>query len=187
MIDQSEERIRLAAEAGFIGLLGDATSEEILTRACVGSAKAVIVSSGRDDTTILVILTVRHLSAGTKIVGNIKQEENIKLAKLSGADLVVSPPRIGGYLMADAVETSHATPFLCDLMSVSGQMVLTERPAAQDEIGKTMAMATAGVVVQIHSNGRAIPFTERHRHIIQPGDLLLVISPAHGDEKAEGQ
>ncbi|MBK3798720.1 potassium channel protein, partial [Azospirillum brasilense] len=53
--------------------------------------------------------------------------------------------------------------------------------------GKTMAMATAGVVVQIHSNGRAIPFTERHRHIIQPGDLLLVISPAHGDEKAEGQ
>ncbi|MGY0782665.1 NAD-binding protein, partial [Azospirillum argentinense] len=36
VIDQSEERIRLAAEAGFIGLLGDATSEEILTRACVG-------------------------------------------------------------------------------------------------------------------------------------------------------
>ncbi|TWA63561.1 voltage-gated potassium channel [Azospirillum baldaniorum] len=187
VIDQSKERIRLAAEAGFIGLLGDATSEEMLTRACVGSAKAVIVSSGRDDTTILVILTVRHLSAGTKIVGNIKQEENIKLAKLSGADLVVSPPRIGGYLMADAVETSHATPFLCDLMSVGGQMVLTERPAARDEVGKTMAEATAGVIVQIHSNGRAIPFTERHRHIIQPGDLLLVISPAHSDETAEGQ
>ncbi len=184
VIDGSEDRIQLAADAGFIGLLGDATSEETLTKACVGQAKAVIVSTGRDDTTILVILTVRHLSAATRIVANIKQEENIKLASLGGADLVVSPPKIGGYLMADAVESQHATPFLCDLMSAGGEMVLTERRAQPEDVGKTMAEIEAGVVVQVHSRGRNIAFTERNRYIIQPNDLLLIISAPQGGDEA---
>lgn len=185
VIDGSEDRIRLAADAGFIGLLGDATSEETLNRACVGQAKAVIVSTGRDDTTILVILTVRHLSAAARIVANIKQEENIKLANLGGADLVVSPPKIGGYLMADAVESQHATPFLYDLMSAGGEMVLTERRAEPGDIGKTMAEIDTGVVMQVHSHGRNIAFTERNRYIIQPNDLLLIISVPPGGNGAE--
>jgi voltage-gated potassium channel len=178
-IDRSEERVRFAAELGFIGLHGDATSEDILVKACIGSAKAVIVSTGRDDTTILVILTARHLSAKARIVASIGEEENIKLARLGGADLVVSPPRIGGYLLADAVGTRHAAPFLCDLMSAGGQMVLSERPAGPEDIGKTMAEVTSGVVVQVHSGGRDIPFTERHRHVIQSGDTLLLINPTN--------
>ncbi|WP_236025117.1 potassium channel family protein [Arenibaculum pallidiluteum] len=175
VIDESEARIRIAAEEGFIGLLGDATSEDILTWACVGRAKAVIVSAGRDDTTVLVILTVRHLSAEAKIVASVKQEENIKLAHLSGADTVVSPPKIGGFLLADAVETTHAAPFLCDLMSAGGRMVLSERQAGPGDIGKTMADVAPGVVVHVHSNGRDISFRERDAYTIQDGDVLLFI------------
>jgi voltage-gated potassium channel len=183
-VDQSEERVRAAADAGFIGLVGDATSEDLLIRACVGSAKAVVVSTGRDDTTILVVLTARHLSKDAKIVASVEQEENIKLARLSGADLVVSPPKIGGYLLADAVESRHAAPFLCDLMSVGGKMVLAERPAGPGEIGKTMAQVTTGVVVHVHSGDREVAFDQRDRHVIRDGDTLLVISPAPPDRLA---
>lgn len=186
-IDLSESRVRLAAESGFIGLLGDSTSEEMLARACVGSAKAVIVSTGRDDTTILVILTVRHLAANARIVASIREEENMKLARLSGADLVVSPPKIGGYLLADAVETRHAMPFLCDLMSTGGRMELVERPAGPEEIGRTMAGVAGALVVHVHSRGRDVSVLERDRYVIQPGDTLLVIGPSAeaGEESAE--
>ncbi|HYH39999.1 MAG TPA: potassium channel family protein [Azospirillum sp.] len=186
-IDLSEERVRLAAEAGYIGLRGDATSEELLTIACVQTARAVVVSVARDDTAVLVILTARHLSKA-KIVASIKEEENAKLAKLSGADLVITPAKIGGYLLADAVETQHATPFLCDLMSTAGQIELNERPAAPAEVGKTMAdvsaaAATGGLVVQVHSQGRDVPFSERHRYVIRPGDMLLLMDPAKPAER----
>ncbi|HYG89747.1 MAG TPA: NAD-binding protein [Azospirillum sp.] len=184
-IDQSQERIGMAADAGLVGLRGDAASEELLTMACVQAAKAVVVSTGRDDTTILVVLTVRHLSAKAKIVASIKEEENIKLARLSGADLVLSPPKISGYLLADAVETQYATPFLCDLMSTAGQIELHERPATADEVGKIMAAVAGGVVVQVHSHGRDIPLSERHRYRIQPGDILLLIDPVHTEARAE--
>lgn len=184
-IDVSEERIRMAADAGLIGLRGDATSEELLTMACVQNARAVVVSTGRDDTTILVVLTVRHLSAKAKIVASISEEENIKLARLSGADLVVSPPRISGYLLADAVDTRHATPFLCDLMSADGKVELHERPAAAAEVGKTMADIADGLVVQVHNHEREIPCSERYRYVIQPGDTLLLIGPMRRQARAE--
>jgi voltage-gated potassium channel len=177
-IDLSEERVRAAADAGFIGLLGDATSEELLAKACVNKAKAVIVNTRRDDTNILVILTVRHLSKHSKVIASIRDEENIKLARMSGADLVVTPNRIGGYLLADAVEAQHATPFLCDLMSTGGHMVINERAARPDDIGKAMSEVMDGVVVHVHSGDREVPFTEREGYRIQPGDKLLMICPA---------
>lgn len=177
-IDAREDRVQLAAETGYIGLLGDATSEDLLDKACIQKAKAVIVSTGRDDTTILVILTLRSLSKTLKIVASIRQEENLKLAKLSGADLIVSPPLMGGYLLANAVETQHATPFLSDLMSMGGHMELTERKANALEIGKTMSDITSEVIIHVYSQGRDVPFAERSTYIIQPNDTLLIISPA---------
>lgn len=178
-IDVREERIKLAAEAGYIGLHGDATSEELLHKAGIDDAKAVIVSMGRDDTTILVILTVRHLAPELKIVANIKQEENIKLAKLSGADIVISPFQIGGYLLANAVETQHATAFLSDLMSVGGHMEINERKALPGDIGKTMADIKSCAIMHIFtSDGRHIGFAQRNSYKIAEGDTLLMIDPA---------
>jgi len=183
-IDTAEDRILLAAETGFVGLLGDATSEELVSKACVDRAKAIIVSTGRDDTTILVILTVRQLAPQAKVIASIKEEENVKLARQGGADLVVSPPRIGGYLLADSVETQHVTPFLCDLMSTTGTLEMEEREAGAEEIGKTMADVRTGLVIQVHSSGRDIPCFERDRYVIQAGDILLLINPPRGTGRA---
>ena len=90
---------------------------------------------------------------------------------------MVTPTRVGGYLLADAVETQYATPFLCDLMSTGGHMVMDERIARPDDIGKTMAEVADGVVVHIHSGDHDVPFTEREGYRIQPGDKLLMICP----------
>ena len=91
---------------------------------------------------------------------------------------MVTPTRVGGYLLADAVETQYATPFLCDLMSTGGHMVMNERTARPDDIGRTMAEITGGVVVHVHSGDREVPFIERDRYRIQTGDKLLMIVPA---------
>lgn len=176
-IDTREDRVRLAADLGYIGLLGDTASEELLDKACVQNAKAVIVSAGRDDTTILVILTLRSLSKDIKVIASIREQENLKLAKLSGADLIVSPPLMGGYLLASAVNTDHATPFMSDLGSMGGHLELTERKASDLEIGKTMAEITSEVIVQVFSHEKKVPFTQRGDYVIRPDDVLLIISP----------
>lgn len=182
-IDTRQDRVQLAADNGFIGLLGDATSEELLNKACIVKAKAVIVSTGRDDTTILVILTLRSISKDLKIIASINEEENMKLAKQGGADVIVSPPLMGGYLLANAIDTTHAAPFLSDIMSMGGHTELVERLAGPAEIGKTMAALTDEVVVHAHSQGKDIPFSQRESYIIRNGDKLLVITPNEALEK----
>ena len=138
----------------------------MLTKACVEKAKAVIVNTRRDDTNILVILTVRHLSKQSKVIASIRDEENIKLARLSGADLVVTPTRVGGYLLADAVETQYATPFLCDLMSTGGHMVMDERSPAPTISARPWpksrtawsSMSTAATARSLSPKGRGTGF-----------------------------
>lgn len=176
VIDNKKDRVEMAAGLGYTGLRGDATSEELLSMTSLQNAKSIIVSPGRDDTSILIILTVRNMAPNAKILASIKQEENIKLAHLSGADIVVSPPRMGGYLLANGSDAEHAASFLADLMSAQGNIILKERLADANEIGKTMAAVECGVVVNVHTHEKNIPFANRHSYVIKDGDVLLMIS-----------
>ena len=176
VIDSNESRAQLAADNGYIGLLGDATSEDLLSKASIKTAKSIIVSPGRDDAAILIILTARHMSPKAKILVSIKQEENIKLARLSGADIVISPPKMGGYLLANGMDAEHAASFLSDLMSAKGNVVLKERAAGKNEIGKTMAQVTENIIVNAHTDTKNIPFSQRNEYLIEEGDVLLMIS-----------
>ena len=119
-IDLAEDRIRAAAEAGFIGLLGDATARILLTKACVEKEKAVIVNMHRDDTNILVILTVRHLSKQSKVIAQHPGRGEHQAAAAMVPTLCRPRPGVGGHLLAVRRGT-HSTPFLCDLMSTGGQ------------------------------------------------------------------
>ena len=85
VIDISEDCVRAAAEAGYTGLHGDPTQERILTDAGIDRAAAAIVSLGRDDTTVLTVLTIRHLNPSLRLIATIWEEENVKLARQAGA------------------------------------------------------------------------------------------------------
>ena len=115
VIDSRRDEVGRAAERGFIGLHGNASSEELLQVAAVPRARAVIVSVGRDDTTVLVVLTIREIAKQVRIIARVGEQENVKLVRSSGADVIVSPPQFGGCLMADAVaERRHGGIHLRD-------------------------------------------------------------------------
>ncbi len=175
VIDSKQERVQLAADNDYIGLLGDATSEDLMHKASVQTARSILVSPGRDDAAILMILTARNMAPKAKILVTIKQEENIKLARLSGADIVISPPKMGGYLLANGVDAEHAASFLADLMSAGGNVVLKERAATVSEFGKTMAQVTESIIVNVHTREKNISFARRNDYVIQEGDFLLTI------------
>ena len=56
-----------------------------------------------------------------------REPENIKLVRAGGADEVVSPPRFGGFLMADAVGAHGTVDFVSELLSYRGNYQLVER------------------------------------------------------------
>lgn len=184
VIDISEQSVREAAEDGFIGIRGDAAKESIMRRAEVGKARAVIVSPGRDDTNVLIVLTVRQLHPTVKIISSVKVEENIKLVRQGGANVTVSPSKVGGFILADSVVRWHTADYLYDLMTADGRVSLTERVAAPHEVGLPMREVNDGLVVRVQRGGEHIGFWEKERSIIQENDILVIIVPNEGEQGA---
>lgn len=74
------------------------------------------------------------------------------------------------------MDAEHAASFLSDLMSAKGNVVLKERAAGKNEIGKTMAQVTENIIVNAHTDTKNIPFSQRNEYLIEEGDVLLMIS-----------
>ena len=178
IIDQHPENLKAAAEHGYIGLLGDATSEYILADAGITQAKAVLICLGRDDAAVLTILTSRHLNPSVRVISSASEEENIKLIRQAGADAIIAPSIVGGYLMADSVESTHVADYINDLMQSDGRVRLIERAVEPEEIGKTMRELSPNLVVRINRGSEQIGFWEGERSRIQPNDRLLEIEPS---------
>ena len=175
ILERNANELSTAAEAGYIGLLGDATREQDLIDAGIERARCVIMCLGRDDAAVLAVLTVRQLNKKVRVIASVAEEENIKLISQAGADATVAPSIVGGYLMADSMDSTHIADYINDLMCADGPVRLIERPARVEEVGKSMRDLSPGIVVRIHRQNERIGFGEGQRSIIQAGDVLLEI------------
>lgn len=175
VIDVSQRRVEQAAERGFVGLLGNVTSEDILRRAMLQSAQAMFVCTDRDDTNVLAVLTARHLSRSVRIIARVEEPENEKLLRQSGANATVLPSRVGGILMADALESSALVTYVMDLISAGGKIVLEEREAEDQDLGRLPEELPH--LVRILRGGNVVNFNDADARI-REGDKLITITPA---------
>ena len=175
VIDPDREEVAKAAERGLIGIHGDASSEELLRMAGIRDAQAVIVGVGRDDTTVLVVLTARSLTSRVRIIASVREPENIKLVRAGGADEVVSPPRFGGFLMADAVGAHGTVDFVSELLSYRGNYQLVERDVRPGEVGRMAREVEGTVVVEVHRGGHRLFCWQDNALRLEPGDRVLAI------------
>ncbi len=179
VIDQQEAQVRLAGSMGIAAFQADATQEDVLREAAIHKAKAVIISSGRDDSSVLMLLTARHLNPAVRTIVSAKQEENVKLFRQGGADAIVSPATFGGYILAAAVDHRHMVDYFNDLLTAGGQIRLIERPVRADEIGKRPEDLKPEVLLRIYRGTTMIPLFELDQAgCLQEGDIMVLITAA---------
>jgi voltage-gated potassium channel len=178
VIDPARPALEAAAEAGLIGLLGDATQEQTLRQAMVETARAVFVCTGRDDTTVLIVLTVRHLYPTVRIVAMVQEEENDKIIRHSGADVTVLPSHLGGVLAADSLESANLAGYVMDLISAGGRVTLVEREARPEDVGRALREVADGLVLRVNRGAEVVGFWEQDVRI-RAGDRLVLI--VHGE------
>ncbi len=183
VIDQSESAARAAAEAGFVALVGSCTSEDIMRRAVVQQARALILCVGRDDTAVLATLTARHLSKKLRIIASVRENENAKLLRQGGADVIVSPAKVGGYLLADAVESAYTVGLINEILTERGRVRLTERGPNEEEIGQRVR-ALPILVIGIEREKKRILFWDLGDTEVKPDDLMLVIEGPATEERS---
>ena len=175
VIDRDEQCIREAAALGYVGLSGDATSEDLLRVAAADRARAAIVAMGRDDTTVLAVLTLRSISQSVRIICSAHAMENHKLLRGGGANVIVAPYQVGGFLLADAVANENSVELLTDLLSCRGELAMVEAQATAEEIGRPARQLDGKLVVAIQRGSRRIEFWEQPGMLVEAGDILVAI------------
>ena len=183
VIDPSEERLTEAEKLGVNVMAADATRDETLKSVRIAEAQSVLVSAGRDDTSILMVLTVRHLAPKVPISVVVRAEDNELLARQAGANNVINPVRFTGLLLAGSVKGAHIADYLADLASVGGRVQLVEREVSEAECGKSITnLKSGGQGLRVYRNGRAIGFWEDDCQLLQPGDVVVEIVPTARSE-----
>lgn len=184
VMDPNEERLTLASELGCNVIEADATRDENLMAVRIDRASTVLVSAGRDDASILIVLTVRHLAPKVPISVVVRAADNELLARQAGADNVINPVRFTGLLLAGSAQGSHIADYLADLASVGGRVQLVERPVHPEEIGRGLNdLSSGGRGLRIYRNGGATGFWEDQAGALQDGDIIVEICPT---AEAEG-
>ena len=183
VMDTDPERLAAAEDVGCNVIEADATRDEHLMAARIDQARTVLVSAGRDDSSILIVLTVQHLAPNVPISVVIRATDNELLAQQAGADNVINPVRFTGLLLAGSAQGEHISDYLADLASVTGKVQLIERPVRAEEIGKSLDdLASGGRGLRIYRDGHARGFWEAEARSLQAGDIVVEIVPTEETE-----
>lgn len=177
VIDTDPSRLEMAERLGCPVAEADATRDGTLRAVHVERAKLLIVSAGRDDTSVLICLTARHLAPNLRISVLIREEDNELLARQAGADIVINPVSFAGLLLASSHHGEHISDYLADLASTSGRVNLVERVVQQQEVGRSLKDLTGGVGLRVVRNGTAYGFWEPEAERLEPSDFVIEIRP----------
>lgn len=183
VIDEREAGVASAEACGVNVVHGDATRNATLEAVHVDRARSIIVSAGRDDTSILIVLTARRLAPDTPISVIIRSEDNEPLARQAGANTVINPASFAGLLLAGSTHGEHIADYISDLAACDGRVALRQRGVAPDEVGTPLSAIRSGQGLRIHRDGNVIGFWEPGAARLQTGDEIIEVVPAGGRER----
>jgi voltage-gated potassium channel len=175
VIDNNREALDRASECGVAVLLGDAARDETLCAAHVDRAAALLVSSGRDDSNILVVLTARKLAPNIKISVTIRETDNEDIARQAGADTVINPVSFSGLLLASSLEGPFRADYIADLATSAGRVELRERVIDPEEVGRSLQEICTGQAVRLIRDGKPHAPSDPTFQRLRPGDRILEI------------
>jgi voltage-gated potassium channel len=109
VVDRDETRLA-GVETAY--LVGDVTGDEVLLRAGIHHAKALIATLENDADTVYLTLSARALAPDLVIVARARTVDSKEKLLLAGATRAVNPQMMGGRRLATFALQPHVTDFI---------------------------------------------------------------------------
>lgn len=174
VIDRGEEALEGAADLKLTGLRGDATRADVLADAATPRARGVIVCAGTDAVNALISLAVREQTSARLVIAAAGLDTR-RVLKHSGADAVISPPALGGYVLADALESPPVADMLVDILSAHGEAEWRELDVEAQQVGRHPRSVENCVVIAVRRGSRLFWPWQPDAQRLEEGDRLIVV------------
>ena len=193
VVDNNPIAVEQARGDGFTVISAGATRDGLL-QAKVPSARQVIITADRDDTTILATLTARELNPDAHIVAAVREQFNVPLVRQSGADAVVTSSDAVGRLMGLSSTSPQLAAVLEDLLTAGEGLEVAERDLLVNEVGKS-PQSLPDQVIAVLRDEKVYRYYDPSVTQLARGDRLVVVRPSkelpwaprpgtHGEDRA---
>jgi voltage-gated potassium channel len=105
---------------------GDATQDEVLIKAGIERARAVVTTLPADADNLFIVLSARTLNKKLNIISRASDDNSDKKLKIAGADHVIMPDMVGGAHMASLVMKPDVVEFIDYITGVGVDINLEE-------------------------------------------------------------
>lgn len=152
--------------------IGDAADREVLIRAGLPEAPAVLLTTNDDAMNIYLTVYCRHLNPDLRIVSRITHEKNLEAVHRAGADFVVSYAALGMEYVLSLVQGRE--------LGVLGEGVeLFAVPPPPPLVGLTLAQSGIGArtglsVIGIQQNGRVVTNPPSSTTLLRESELIML-------------
>jgi voltage-gated potassium channel len=152
---------------GELHVVGDAANDDVLHRAGIDRARALVSAVDSDERNVYIVLTARSLKPDLFIVARSSYPDSVPKLERAGADRVVSPYTTSGIRMA-ALAMQPAVVDVLDIVSKRGTQMSIEELVVPEVRGATV---TAG---DLRLSGAAVLAvrTKDGSITVGPGDTL---------------
>ncbi|NVK65201.1 MAG: potassium channel protein [Flavobacteriales bacterium] len=160
-------------DANFLS--GDSTNDEILIRASISTAKAIITCLPKDADNLYVVLTARQLNEKVLIVSRASNPSSVSKLKFAGANNVIMPDAVGGSHMASLIASPDVMEFI-DSIRVKGYMESNIEGISYEELPEDLRDKTIGELESRTITGVTIVGFKGNdgNYIINPGINVCV-------------
>ncbi|MDT4959321.1 MAG: voltage-gated potassium channel [Pseudonocardiales bacterium] len=188
VVDRNPERL---ADLEYPYVLGDIGDDEVLRKAGIGQARALVAALDTDADNVYVTLSARALRPDLVIIARARSDESTSKLLRAGADRVVNPQLIGGRRMAAFALAPDVADFLDVVMhdeSLDFRIEQIEVGATSPLQGRTigevgLAETTGVVILALRPNPSAEFVPNPSSGVrIEPHSILIAIgTPAQLD------
>jgi voltage-gated potassium channel len=183
IVDRREKVLEDFNLAHGLAVAGDATSDEVLKRAGVERARALVTVAASDADNLYITMSARLLNEKLYIVARAEDEQAEQKLLRAGANRVVTPYAIGGSKVAQAVLRPSVVDFI-ELATKTEHLEL-QLEEAQIGAGSQLAGQTIGasrlrpdlglIVVAIKKRTGSMVYTPPPEAVMEAGDTLIAL------------
>ncbi len=191
ILDSNMDTIQryLDSHPGQLYLNGDATDNDVLLAAGVMQARGVFAVAHDDSMNLVISLSAKQLNPGLRVVARCHDVKNAEKTRRAGADEIVSPDFTGGLRIVSAMVRPNVVSFLDDMLKSESGVRMEEIQIPDELSGKPLTVLYPGnkdcLVLAVRSNIDGWLFNPPASHIVQGGDVLMVMTSPEGRHRLE--
>ncbi len=176
IIEKDHELIINNSDKNLNFIEGDATDDEVLKKAGIKNAKALISTLPDDADNLFVVLTAHSLNKDLTIISRAKNDSSDKKLRIAGADNIVMPEKIGGAHMAKLVARPDIVEFLEHLSVHSDAPTNLEEIVCSNLPRNLINHSISEIGIRAKSGANIVGFkTPKEEFILNPSPETIIM------------